>query len=89
MRIRKLDPIPEPTHRPSRRGSADGARELTVTTLRRTSSGYVRRDEAVPFLRLSGRWLEQLGFARGCRVLVAAEQRKLVITVSEPATSAP
>jgi hypothetical protein len=43
----------------------------------------------MPYLRLSGRRLEQLGFARGCRVLVAAEQGKLVITVSEPAMSAP
>ncbi len=89
MKITKLDPIPETEHRPSRRGGADGARELTVTTLRRTTSGFVRRDVAVPFLRLSGRWLEQFGFDRGCRVRVAAEQGKLVITVSEPAMSAP
>lgn len=85
MRTRKLDPIPEPKHRPSRRGGAGGARELSVTTLRRMSSGYERRYGAVPYLRLSGRWLEQLGFARGSRVLVAAEQGKLVLTVSEPA----
>jgi hypothetical protein len=35
----------------------------------------------VPYLRLSGRWLERLGFARGCRVVVAEERGKLTLII--------
>jgi hypothetical protein len=35
----------------------------------------------VPYLRLSGRWLERLGFARGYRVVVAEERGKLTLTI--------
>jgi hypothetical protein len=39
---------------------------------------------AVAYLRMSGRWLEQLGFVRGARVLVTAEHGKLVVTLAPP-----
>jgi hypothetical protein len=41
-------------------------------------------DGRVAYLRMSGRWLEQLGFARGARVLVTAEHGKLVVTLAPP-----
>jgi hypothetical protein len=36
----------------------------------------------VPYLRLSGRWLEQYGLTRGSRVVVSGEAGKLVLTVT-------
>ncbi|HEX8410723.1 MAG TPA: SymE family type I addiction module toxin [Thermoanaerobaculia bacterium] len=77
-----LTPQPLP---PSRRGGMDGLRELTVTTLHRASTSRGGRDEPVPYLRLSGRWLERYGLTRGCRVVVTGEPGKLVLTVAAPA----
>ncbi|HEX9984436.1 MAG TPA: SymE family type I addiction module toxin [Thermoanaerobaculia bacterium] len=77
-------PMPHPLP-PSRRGGMDGLRELTVTTLHRTSAGRGGREEAVPYLRISGRWLEQYGLTRGCRVVVSGEPGKLVLTVAAAA----
>ena len=36
-------------------------------------------DQAVPHLRLSGLWLEQLGFAIGAKVRITAQEGRLVI----------
>lgn len=45
-----------------------------------------RTDEApVPYLRISGRWLEQYGLTRGSRVVVSGEPGKLVLTVADVA----
>lgn len=56
----------------------------------RISSIYRRggaSEGRVAYLRMSGRWLEQLGFASGARVLVTAEQGKLVVTLAPSAES--
>ena len=44
-----------------------------------------RAQEPVPFLRLSGRWLEAAGFAIGAKVRVQVNPDRLVVT---PASSA-
>jgi hypothetical protein len=67
---------------PSRRGGMNGLRELTVTTLHRASARRGGREEPVPYLRISGRWLEQYGLTRGCRVVVSGGPGKLVLTVA-------
>ena len=36
----------------------------------------------VPFVRLSGRWLAELGFATGAEVRVRAEPGRLVLTTA-------
>ena len=42
----------------------------------------LRFGERVPYLRLSGRWLEELGFVKGQRVVVASEEGRLTLTVA-------
>lgn len=55
----------------------------TLSTLRepRPSRGYepAQPARAVPFLRLRGLWLEEIGFACGGRVRVLAGPGRLVI----------
>jgi hypothetical protein len=68
-------------HRPSRRGGQAGKRELIVTSL---SRGYDRRchsDQRVPYIRMSGVWLQRLGFQRGHRIEITAERERLILTV--------
>jgi toxic protein SymE len=70
-------------------------RRLTVSTLREPRpSRYAwnhKPDRVVPFLRLRGKWLEELGFEAGAKVAVTTEPGRLVITpaaaceVAEPA----
>ena len=67
--------------RPSRRGGSGGKRELVVTAMYRESGGYRRRQTVVPFIRMSGLWLKQLGFDRGDRIEVTAKRAQLVLTV--------
>jgi hypothetical protein len=67
--------------RPSRRGGGGGKRELVVAAMYRESGGYRRRQTVVPFIRMSGVWLQQLGFDRGDRIEVTAERERLVLTV--------
>jgi hypothetical protein len=67
--------------RPSRRGGGGGKRELVVTAMHRESGGLRRRQTVVPFIRMSGVWLEELGFDRGDRIEVTAERKRLVLTV--------
>lgn len=73
-------------HHPlSRRVEGTGLRQLSISSI---YTGARTHDGRVPYLRLSGRWLEQLGFARGSRVLVTAEQGKLVVTIAPAVASA-
>ncbi|MEA2326989.1 MAG: Toxin SymE, type toxin-antitoxin system [Thermoanaerobaculia bacterium] len=67
--------------RPSRHGGGGGKRELVVAAMYRESGGYRRRQTVVPFIRMSGAWLQQLGFGRGDRIEVTAERERLVLTV--------
>lgn len=59
-------------------------RHLTISTLRQPRpsqyAGDRRADRLVPFLRLRGRWLEELGFEAGSKVAVTASPGRLVIT---------
>jgi len=71
--------IPE-DRRPSRRGGYGGKREL-VAAMYRESRGYRRRQTVVPFIRMSGVWLQQPGFDRGHRIEVTAEHERIVLTV--------
>ncbi len=57
----------------------DGMREYTITSIGTT------RGAAVPFLRMSGRWLEQCGFSSRARVFVRVEPGRLVVTMDDPA----
>ena len=67
--------------RASFRGGRGKPREVSVTSLYRAAEAVGAQGDAVPYLRLSGRWLERLGFASGCRVVVAEEQGRLTLTV--------
>jgi hypothetical protein len=80
---RKLAPPVEP-YRASSRGGAGKPRELSITTLFRDSTHTRSGETPVPYLRLSGRGLEQHGFTRGSRVVVTAEKGKLVLTIASP-----
>ena len=66
----------------SRKPRGDDQRVVTIGSLFRPSS---RRGEGrVPYVRLSGYWLQQLGFEVGARLLIAPEQGRLVITIAPP-----
>ena len=67
--------------RPSGRGGGGGKRELVVAGMYRESRSYRRRQTVVPFIRMSGVWLQQLGFDRGDRIEVTAEHERLVLTI--------
>jgi toxic protein SymE len=68
--------------RASFRGGRGKRRELSVTALYRAARASGAKGESVPYLRLSGRWLERLGFASGCRVVVTEERGKLTLTIA-------
>lgn len=82
---RKTEPTERHPLRPSRRGGNGGPRELSITTLFRASQRARSGETPAPYLRISGRWLEQYGLARGSRVVVSGEPGKLVLTVAAAA----
>ena len=41
-----------------------------------------RRGQHVPFIRLSGKWLDAIGFNEGARVRVSGEVGKLTLIIS-------
>lgn len=61
-------------------------RAFTITTLNRMAHGGFARCAPVPYLRMSGLWLEQYGFRSGCRVIVTGENGRLVLTLAGRAT---
>jgi toxic protein SymE len=67
-------------------------RRLTISTLRQpcsAGSAYSpQADRLVPYLRMRGRWLEELGFACGSAVRVETAPGRLVITSAEEAGDA-
>jgi Toxin SymE, type I toxin-antitoxin system len=67
--------------RASFRGGRGKPREVSVTALYRAAQAIGAKCESVPYLRLSGRWLERLGFASGCRVVVTEERGRLTLTI--------
>jgi hypothetical protein len=62
---------------------------LTMATLNRPSAANTTGWVTVPYLRMSGRWLEQSGFAAGARVYVKAEHGRLILTNEDPALAQP
>ncbi len=60
----------------------DAPREVSVASLYRPAEGIGGDGERVPYLRLSGRWLEELGFVKGPRVVVS-EEGQLTLTVAD------
>jgi hypothetical protein len=67
--------------RPSRRGGNGGKREIIVTSLSRGHDYHRRREQRVPYIRMSGVWLQRLGIQRGHRIEITAERQRLVLTV--------
>jgi hypothetical protein len=70
---------PQPIHpidrRPSKRGGRGNPREFTVV------ERFIESRKRVPLIRMSGRWLQQLGFRKGERIVVTGERDRLVLTV--------
>ncbi|MBV9070219.1 MAG: SymE family type I addiction module toxin [Acidobacteria bacterium] len=52
-----------------------------VAAMYRESGSFRRRQTVVPFIRMSGVWVQQLGFDRSDRIEVTAERERLVLTV--------
>jgi hypothetical protein len=75
------------TNAPRRELRRKDIRTLTVSMLLRQRSSTRRGHDRVPFLRVSGRWLEQCGFAIGARYYVTVAQGKLMLTLAEPERS--
>lgn len=56
-------------------------KEVSITT-RRHHSLRTGREYTVPFIRLSGKWLDRIGFNEGARVRVSGEVGQLTLTIS-------
>lgn len=67
--------------RASRRGA--GGREISVSRIYRLSGRYHRREVVVPYIRMSGHWLQRLGFRFGDRIFIAEEPGRLILTVAK------
>ena len=61
-------------------------RVFTIAALSRIAHGGMSRCAPVPYLRMSGQWLEQHGFHAGARVVVSAEDGRLVLTLADRAS---
>src|SRR4051794_6370846 len=72
------------TNAPRRKRRKKAIRTLTVSMLLRQRSSTRSGHDRVPFLRVSGRWLEQCGFAIGARCYATVAQGKLMLTLAEP-----
>jgi toxic protein SymE len=72
------------TNAPHRERRKKNIRTLTVSMLLRQRSSRRSAHNRVPFLRVSGRWLEQCGFAIGARYYVTLAHGKLLLTLAEP-----
>jgi hypothetical protein len=70
------------TRRPSRRGGAGSAREISVTSLYRVCRSGARMSQ-VPYVRMSGQWLAEYGFRDGCRIVITGEPGKIVLAIAE------
>jgi len=72
------------TNAPHRERRKKDIRTLTVSMLLRQRSSRRSGHDRVPFLRVSGRWLEECGFAIGARYFVTVSHGKLMLTLAEP-----
>ncbi|MDP9176964.1 MAG: type I toxin-antitoxin system SymE family toxin, partial [Gemmatimonadota bacterium] len=73
---------PAPPLPSTRRRRADGVREATLTGFE------VEYRDVVPMLRLRGRWLDRHGFKVGARIYITVDAGRIVITATDPATTA-
>ncbi|KGU51553.1 hypothetical protein NY99_20365 [Xanthomonas phaseoli pv. phaseoli] len=74
-------PIPEPRrdpNKPRRAGHPRAPQHCTVGY-----GYYPDSHQRIPTLRLSGRWLEQLGFTIGSRLRIRMRDGELVVTVAD------
>ncbi len=56
-------------------------RKMTISyTYHETQSKSV----SIPYIRIKGKWLQELGFFRGQKICIQAVDKKLIITVDEP-----
>lgn len=62
----------------------DDVREYTMTSIARPGMRGASPDVSVPFLRMSGRWLDRCGFPIGSRVYLKVEPGRLVMTTEDP-----
>lgn len=65
---------------PKPRRNVHGEKLITVS---RTLNEGARsnRDQTLPMIRMRGRWLQKLGFRSGARIVVRAEQNRIMLTV--------
>ena len=56
-------------------------KEVSITA-RRHHSLSTGREYTVPFIRLSGKWLDRFGFNEGARVRVSGEVGQITLTIS-------
>jgi hypothetical protein len=56
--------------------------KFTITSQHRAARTQFGTSTVVPFLRMAGRWLEEIGFTRGARVVATAEAGRIVITLA-------
>jgi hypothetical protein len=75
--MKKATTLPRINTRPSKRGGRGSAREFTVV------ERLIDARDRVPLIRMSGQWLQRLGFAKGERIVVTAERNRLVLTIAE------
>ena len=73
----KKPPPPDRTEdlRASHRGGKGRPRELRITTL-------YRDNDRVPWIRIAGHWLADLGLTSGSRVIITSEPGKLTLTLA-------
>jgi hypothetical protein len=72
------------TNAPRRERRTQHIRTLTVSMLLRQRPSRRSGHDRVPFLRVSGRWLEQCGFAIRKRYYVTVAHGKLMLTLANP-----
>lgn len=81
---------PDFDHRPRRRADDLPPRPpRKARTPTRCTVGYAfyeaepgrPHSQRIPSVRLRGRWLEELGFAVGCKLQITAREGELVVTV--------
>lgn len=76
--------VPPAAPAPPRAPQSKTPRVLTMSSRRWPLE--TAEDAVVPYLRMSGRWLEEHGFEIGGKVYVTAEQGKVTLTKSTSTT---
>ena len=64
------------------RRNAKGDRLLTVASCINPNP-QSHRDTFLPMIRIRGRWLDQIGFGVGERIVITVEKKRLVLTIEE------